>query len=133
MQEFKEIYCCNCGETVSARLTNGAEIYPHRKDLFSIPFWKCDTCSGKVGCHHKTKNKTAPLGVIPTPIISKIRGMIHCNLDVVWKAGKASRKEVYKAMSEKLGYEFHSAKIKSNDEAEKCLELSEIINKEYGF
>lgn len=131
--ETRLIYCCNCKDEVDARLTDGKEIYPHRKDLHSLPFWKCDSCGGKVGCHHKTKNRTAPLGVIPSPRISKIRGLIHGNLDIVWRTGEASRKAIYKAMSERLGYEFHSAKIKSDDEADKCLEISEIIKMEFGF
>lgn len=131
--ETKLIYCCNCKKDVEARLTDGKEIYPHRKDLHSLPFWKCDSCGGKVGCHHKAKNRTAPLGVIPSPRISKIRGLIHRNLDAIWLTGAPSRKDVYKAMSERLGYEFHSAKIKSDDEADKCLELSEIVKMEFGF
>ena len=28
------IRCCGCGDKVQARLTDGSEIYPHRKDLF---------------------------------------------------------------------------------------------------
>lgn len=131
--ETRLIYCCNCKDEVNARLTDGKEIYPHREDLHSLPFWKCDSCGGKVGCHHKTKNRTAPLGVIPSPRISKIRGLIHCNLDIIWRTGVSPRKKVYSLMSKHLGYEFHSAKIKSDDEADKCLRLAEEINRKFGF
>ena len=37
------IYCCGCAQDVTARLTDGSEIYPHRLDLADIPFWVCDT------------------------------------------------------------------------------------------
>lgn len=131
--ETRLIYCCNCKDEANARLTDGKEVYPHREDLHSLPFWKCDDCNGKVGCHHKTKNRTAPLGVIPSPRISKIRGLIHCNLDIIWRTGVSSRKKVYSLMFKHLGYEFHSAKIKSDDEADKCLRLSEEINRKFGF
>lgn len=50
-----QIHCCGCGETVTARLTDGREIYPHRQDLSGLPFWKCDTCGNYVGCHREIK------------------------------------------------------------------------------
>ena len=68
---------------VEVRLTNGAEIYPHRKDLSELPFWKCDTCGNFVGCHHKTGDPTKPLGVIPTSEIKRARQHIHRILDPI--------------------------------------------------
>lgn len=65
------IFCCGCGVDVQARLTDVAEIYPHRDDLHSLPFWRCDACGNSVGCHHKTQNPTRPLGCIPTNEIKK--------------------------------------------------------------
>jgi len=76
-----KIFCCACKSDVNARLTNGSEIYPHRSDLSSIPFWKCDDCGNFVGCHHKTSKPTQPLGHIPTPEIRKARQHIHMILD----------------------------------------------------
>jgi len=75
------IYCCGCLIKVNARLTDGSEIYPHRKDLSSLPFWVCDKCGNYVGCHHKTSNRTAPLGCIPTSEIRAARNRIHKMLD----------------------------------------------------
>jgi len=124
----QRIYCCNCKGYVTARLTNGKEIYPHREDLHSLPFWKCDACKGKVGCHYKTKNRTMPLGVIPSQSISKIRGEIHRLIDPIWKMKIKSRKEIYGLMSNQLGYRFHSAEIRSESEALKCLELAAKIS-----
>lgn len=127
------IYCCNCKENVPARLTDGKEIYPHRRDLYTLPFWKCDHCDGKVGCHHKTKNRTMPLGVIPSHAISKLRGEIHRLIDPVWKMKIKTRKEVYGLMSEHLGYQFHSAEIRSEEEALKCKQIAEKISIQYNY
>lgn len=113
----RAIYCCGCEAVVKARLTNGAEIYPHRQDLHSLPFWKCDHCGNFVGCHHKTSNRTQPLGCIPTPEIKKARQHIHALIDPLWQSGKYTRGEVYKNMSDGLGWRYHTAKIRSVEEA----------------
>ena len=112
-----EIMCCGCDERVQARLTDGSEIYQHREDLYSLPFWKCDTCGNFVGCHYKTKNRTAPLGCIPTPELKEARKHIHSLLDPIWQSGEMTRKEVYKRLSDELGWKYHTAKIRSIGEA----------------
>lgn len=118
-----EIYCCSCEKEVDARLTDGSEIYPHRKDLYKLPFWKCDNCGNYVGCHHKTKDRTRPLGVIPSKEIKGARKHIHALLDPIWKSGKIKRKELYKKLSDNLGYEYHTAEIKDIEEARKIYKL----------
>lgn len=126
-----KIYCCNCGCDVEARLTDGEEIYPHREDLHALPFWKCDTCKGKVGCHHKTSDRTRPLGVIPSAEVSKLRSEIHSSMDVIWKSKTLKRSEVYEGMSKILGYKFHSAEIRSVEEAYKCLDAVRQLRKQH--
>lgn len=116
------IYCCGCGADVEARLTAGREIYPHRKDLAELPFWKCDTCKNFVGCHHKTTNKTEPLGCIPTPELRAARRHIHAMIDPIWQSGKMGRKELYKKISEVIGWNYHTAKIRTIEEARKVYE-----------
>ena len=113
----KVIFCCGCGCRVEARLTSGAEIYPHRADLADLPFWKCDKCFNFVGCHHKTKNRTAPLGCIPTPEIKNARKKLHELIDPIWQSGKMSRRELYEAISFEVGWNYHTAKTRSVDEA----------------
>jgi len=111
------IRCCGCGDKVEARLTDGKEIYPHRLDLQTLPFWKCDDCGNYVGCHHKTSDPTRPLGCIPTPEIKNARNHIHRILDPIWKSGRMSRKEVYAYLTEKMGWKYHTANIRSVEEA----------------
>ena len=117
------IYCCGCEEKIEARLTSGEEIYPHRSDLHNLPFWKCDACGNYVGCHHKTKDRTRPLGCIPTPEIKNARQYIHKLLDPIWQCGKIKRKELYSKLSEKLGWKYHTAKIRSVEEARNIYRL----------
>ena len=102
---------------MQARLTSGAEVYPHRSDLSELPFWKCDQCGNFVGCHHKTQDSIRPLGCIPTPEIKEERKRIHRILDPIWRSGKMSRKEIYAAISKRVGWKYHTAKIRSVEEA----------------
>lgn len=111
------IWCCGCGDHVEARLTDGGEVYPHRPDLKALPFWRCDACNNFVGCHHKTKNRTQPLGCIPTPELKNARKQIHALLDPIWQSGRMSRREIYKRISDETGRKYHTAQIRSIEEA----------------
>ena len=113
----RRIHCCACTREVDARLTDGREIYPHRPDLRSLPFWRCDACGNFVGCHHKTKNRTEPLGCIPTAELKEARKKLHALIDPIWQSGKMGRRELYAAMSRDLGWEYHTAKTRTMDEA----------------
>ena len=128
MSDTMRIRCCGCMHLkVEARLTDGAEIYPHRPDLASLPFWKCDACGNYVGCHHKTKNRTQPLGCIPTTEIKKARQQIHRLLDPIWKSKRISRKQVYAKLTEELGWKYHTANIRSVAEAKQVCRLLEEL------
>lgn len=118
MSDTKEhsIYCCECASEVQAVLVSGTTIYPHRPDLCDQPFWQCPTCSNYVGCHHKTKDRTRPLGVIPNGRIRVIRRQIHDVLDPLWNGDKQKRKELYRKLSEALGFKFHAAQLRSEEE-----------------
>lgn len=116
------LHCCGCGKLVTPRLTSGDEIYPHRKDLFEFPFWKCDVCGNFVGCHHKTRNRTKPLGSIPTPEIRELRKKIHALLDPMWKSGGFKRQDIYAALSSALGRQYHTAEVNTRKEAETVIQ-----------
>lgn len=109
-------YCCECKKEVGAKLVDGTVVYPHRTDLAELPFWQCPECKNYVGCHHKTKDRTRPLGVIPNERIRDCRKKIHAVLDPLWKSGKYKRKDVYERLSEKLGFEYHTAMLRNEQE-----------------
>lgn len=123
------IYCCGCQRAIDARLTDGREIYPRRPDLASLPFWRCDGCGNQVGCHHKTKNRTKPLGNIATPEIKGARQHIHRILDPLWKSRtpRFARKEIYRMLSEGMGYEYHTAEISNLQDARKVYRIIKKI------
>ena len=124
-----KLYCCQCQGDVEARLTDGREIYPHRPDLSSLPFWKCDACGNHVGCHHKTKDRTRPLGNIPTKELKNARQHIHRILDPIWKNGTMKRGQVYARISKELGYQYHTAEIKTLGEARKIYAIVRDISR----
>jgi hypothetical protein len=111
------IYCAGCYGYVNARLTSGKEIYSHRPDLAHLPFWKCDACGNYVGCHHKTKDRTRPLGIIPTNEMREVRQKIHALIDPLWQLGKRHRKAVYAMMAKELNIRsYHTADLHSLDD-----------------
>ena len=131
MGEMRAIWCCGCNEGVEARLTDGEEIYSHRRDLYDLPFWKCDTCGNFVGCHHKTKNRTRPLGVIPTKELKNARKHIHALIDPMWKSKKIRRGDLYKELAACLGVEeYHTAEIKDIEFARKVYKCGQRIRNE---
>jgi hypothetical protein len=123
------IWCCGCDAEVSARLTDGREIYAHRPDLYDLPFWRCDTCHNYVGCHHKTANRTAPLGCIPTHAIKNARHKLHAAIDPIWQSNRMGRREIYREIAKRLGIkEFHTADIRDVATANAVLvHVSDIV------
>lgn len=128
-----KLWCCQCQSDVAARLTNGAEVYPHRPDLADLPRWKCDTCGNHVGTHHKTADPTRPLGNIPSPAIKRARIHIHDLIDPVWKSRIIKRGKLYGALSARLGYEYHTAEIKTIDEARRVYRVALEYLREKGL
>lgn len=123
-----KLYCCGCKGEVQARLVTGKETYPHRRDLHDLPFWRCDTCGNFVGCHHKTKDRTRPLGCIPTPEIKSVRSEIHKVIDPIWKSGRVGRRELYGMIAHVIGVdEYHTANINSIDQANEVLRVAKDL------
>lgn len=125
-----ELYCCQCGCDVQARLTNGKEIYPHRPDLYQLPFWRCDSCKCHVGCHHKTDNPTRPLGCIPTGAIVNMRKRIHAVIDPLWKPDVRTRRVIYSKLSAVLGRRYHTADLRTMEECRLILEAARALTAE---
>lgn len=122
-----DLYCCECKRQVRARLTDGAEIYPHRTDLMRLPFWRCDGCGNYVGCHHKTDNPTKPLGVIPTQAVREARQEIHSLMDSLLASGKYNRKDLYRKITKELGWEYHTADIRDVETAKQVCKFLEKL------
>ena len=117
------LWCCGCSGVVTPRLVTGKEVYPHRPDLYRLPFWKCDGCGNHVGCHHKSKTPTKPFSSIPTPEIRAWRKRIHALLDPLWQSGHFPRGKVYSIISEAIGKQYHTSEVNSVEEAEAVFQL----------
>lgn len=125
-----QIYCTGCETDVEARLTDGKERYPHRPDLYDLPFWRCDGCGNYVGCHHKTKDRTKPLGVIATPEILDARKKIHALLDPLWKSKRIKRGQAYAYVTNRMikhtgnqTYQYHNGEIRTLEEARQIYKI----------
>lgn len=128
-----KIYCCGCKKEVEALLTCGVEIYPHRPDLAKLPFWKCECCGNYVGCHHKTKNPTKPLGCIPDFEMKKARQHIHKIIDPLWQNHPEkfrARGWIYRWLAVKtFKDQYHTAEIRTIEEAREIYALAITIKK----
>lgn len=125
-----QIYCTGCKTDVEARLTNGKERYPHRPDLYGIPFWRCDGCGNYVGCHHKTDNPTRPLGCIATKEILDARKKIHALLDPLWKDGHIKRGQAYSYVGNRIGHPYHNGEIRTIEEAREIYKVVAQLHNE---
>lgn len=98
--------CLHCKKR--CRLTRGAEIYPHRKELANKPMYKCDPCNAVVGCHPGGGYK--PLGFAANKKTRQARMQLHNQrLDPLWKyipnpkQRRHRRTALYKFLSKKMG------------------------------
>jgi hypothetical protein len=124
----RSLFCAGCQCDVRARLTSGREVYRHRPDLSDLPFWKCDGCGNFVGCHYKTRDRTRPLGCIPTPELRAARQEIHRIIDPIWKSGRIGRSELYTMVAREMGAsEYHTADIRTVDEARSVLRIARML------
>lgn len=114
------LYCVQCKDEVKPIKTNGKEIYPHRKDLYHLTFYKCPQCSNYVGCH---KGTNTPLGCIPTKELKQARIKAHNYMDSFWKSGRVKRSKIYKTLTEHFGYEYHNGNTKSVQECEEAIKV----------
>ena len=122
------IYCVACKKDVFADLVTGEQVYPHRPDLYRLKFYKCPTCGNSVGCHRGSKK---PLGVIATRELKKARIDIHDLLDPIWRTDKLlSRNKLYSRLSDKIGKPYHTAEIRSIEEARMIYKYILEIKKE---
>lgn len=126
MPDIKEIYCCGCGKKMDAYLVSGLFIYNTHK-YSDKWFYQCAHCKNYVGCHPGTKKQ---LGCIPTPVIRNARKIIHSILDPIFKSGKIKRRKLYKLISDKIGFNYHTANLRTIEECRKAYKIIIEIDKE---
>jgi len=127
-----ELYCCACGKEKPVRLTDGEEIYPHRADLHHKNFYKCDDCGNYVGCHNGTETA---LGCLPTPELRAKRSRIHAVLDPLWRnttKRNKTRSELYREISDRIGKQFHTGEIQTEEEADNIFSIVLEIKGRFG-
>lgn len=106
---------CHCG--LKAELVGGQEIYPHRKDLYSLIFYKC-SCGSYVGCH---KGTTRPLGTPASYEVRKARSAAHRAFDPLWRNAynsKMERARCYKMLAAYMDIASNDCHIGSFDVAQ---------------
>ena len=124
-----KIFCMSCKEVVEARLTDGAERYPHRPDLASIPQYTHDSCGTWVGTHHKSTQPLKPLGILATKEMFDYRSLIHHMIDTIWQNKHMSRGQVYAFMARELGYQYHTGEIRTIEEAKRVVHIATKLQK----
>lgn len=98
--------CLHCG--TKSELTNGEEVCPHIKRLWSKPIWICRNCKAYCGCHPNTKNA---LGFPANKETRSARMKLHnVRLDPLWKRSihnnrkpRFKRGDVYAFLQDEMG------------------------------
>lgn len=99
------VVCQECAQV--AKLVGGDVIYPHRPDLYSKRFWRCE-CGAYVGCHPGTN---VALGSPCGPVTKAERMAAHAALDPLWRLKMQrdgvpkheARGAAYRWLAEQLG------------------------------
>lgn len=128
---MRMIFCVECQTEKECKMINGDRAYAHRRDLYHKNFWQCPTCLNFVGTHHKGEGR-APLGCIPNAQMKKIRQQIHIILDPIWRNRTMTRSEVYKKISDEIGYEYHTGELRTLDEARKVYSIVTRLGEKNG-
>lgn len=83
-----------------ARLVDGEELYPHRRDLYGNLFYRCTPCQAWVGCHPGT-DKT--LGRLANAELRRAKSAAHAAFDPLWKQGNLTRAQAYAWLGKQMG------------------------------
>lgn len=83
--------CCD----TDADLVTGAVIYPHRRDLARLHFWRCSKCGAYTGTHVDSPTR-APKGRLADEQLRALRIEAHAAFDPLWRQGAMSRKSAYR-------------------------------------
>jgi hypothetical protein len=118
---YSDKICEYCNK--KAKMVTGEKIHPHRPDLYTLNFWRCDPCDASVGCAPGT---ITPLGRMANAELKKEKQLAHQAFDTIWKSGKIRRTQAYNLLSKKLGISVHDCHIGMFDKTmcQKVVELS---------
>lgn len=109
-----------------ANLVGGFEVYPHRKDLLHLQFYKCTNgCDAYVGC---CKNTTEPLGTLANEETRLARRTAHLVFDDIWKLGLVNRSKLYKQLSLYMKLHRNETHIAMFDK-DQCKQVAKFIDK----
>lgn len=127
-----EPICIECGQLAS--LVDGEAIYPHRPDLFSKRFYRCE-CGAYVGCHPHTE---IALGKPCGPTARKARNEAHRQFDALWRRKMAkdgvsqgqARGAAYRWLAEQMSLPTAECHIgwMTADQANRVVELCTPFN-----
>jgi len=123
----RKIFCCPCNKKVKADLISGEVIYYHRPDLYDKYFYMCPNCNNFIGTH---ASNNAPLGIIAGKELKTARQHLHRLIDPVWQSGKITRSKLYKLISEKVGWKYHTACTRSIEECRNVYKIANQIIKD---
>jgi len=108
-----------------ADLVTGKGIYPHRRDLYNLNFYRCLPCGAFVGCHKGTIN---PLGRLANSELREAKKSAHTAFDPLWKSGEKKRGGAYAWLADKLGIDVKDCHIGMFD-VDMCKRVVEIMEK----
>jgi len=115
--------CNYCGD-FSEKVT-GKEIYPHRKDLYCMTFYRCNCQPGGayVGCHGTSEK---PLGRLANKELRQAKSAAHRAFDPLWRHKLMKRQEAYKWLGKQMNKAGSDCHIGMFDvsECRKVVELS---------
>lgn len=96
--------CIECGKL--AQLKTGADVWPGRQDLTSVPVYLC-VCGAYVGTH---KGTDVPLGYPAGPKTRAARKAAHAEFDALWEA-KMKTKRLTKGQARGMAYKWLAGEL----------------------
>jgi hypothetical protein len=119
--------CGSCDLRGPVHLSTGRYVYPHRLDLWDLPFWKCDNCGAHVGCHPGT---TRALGLPANAETRAARRLAHAVFDAIWSKKKIlSREEAYAWLSHEMSiHPIHIGELN----VEQCARVTALCRERIG-
>lgn len=108
-----------------AKLTSGAEIYPHLPFLHHKKIWACTPCKAWVGTHDQGSS-TQPLGRLANLELRRLKMAAHAVFDPLWKGRTMSRTDAYQLLADRLGIPVNQCHIGMFDE-DMCRRVVEVM------